>query len=203
MYYELRIFIDNKIVASDTITKYQDKIDFIQKQINLYKTGVNNLYLDAGFDLFVPKAVNIFAGSVSVPISHGIKCAMFIINNDNNDNNNNNDNDPIPTAFYLYSRSSTGSKTSLRLSNSVGIIDSGYRGNIIAFFDHRGGFTNYKSSNNMFENDCHVQHIEKNDRLVQICGPNISYPICPILVDDESVLGFTTRGVKGLGSTGR
>ena len=38
--------------------------------------------------------------------------------------------------YYLYSRSSTGSKTPLRLSNSVGIIDSGYRGNIKACFDN-------------------------------------------------------------------
>ena len=32
--------------------------------------------------------------------------------------------------FYLYMRSSTASKTPLRLANNVGIIDSGYRGEI-------------------------------------------------------------------------
>ena len=37
--------------------------------------------------------------------------------------------------FYLYMRSSTASKTPLRLANNVGIIDSGYRGNIKALFD--------------------------------------------------------------------
>ena len=38
--------------------------------------------------------------------------------------------------FYLYPRSSTGSKTPIRLSNSVGIIDSGYRGELMAFLDN-------------------------------------------------------------------
>ena len=37
-----------------------------------------------------------------------------------------------PTAFYLYPRSSTGAKTPIRLSNSVGIIDAGYRGPLTA-----------------------------------------------------------------------
>ena len=41
-----------------------------------------------------------------------------------------------PCGYYLYPRSSTGSKTPLRLSNSIGVIDSGYRGNLIACFDN-------------------------------------------------------------------
>ena len=35
-------------------------------------------------------------------------------------------------SYYLYSRSSLPLKTPLRLANSVGIIDAGYRGNIKA-----------------------------------------------------------------------
>ena len=38
------------------------------------------------------------------------------------------------TGYYMYPRSSL-SKTKLRLANSVGIIDSGYRGNLIGMFD--------------------------------------------------------------------
>jgi len=239
IYYELRIMIDTTLVDADTVEKYRRKVAMVQKQILEYKVkrrelelGTGNgvdgspLFLDAGFDLFVPSDINIYAGSVSVPINHGIKCAMFIVNNSESESESESDSDVVindsyimPTACYLYPRSSTGSKTSLRLSNSVGIIDSGYRGYIFAVFDHRGGYANYKpddligtntclnTNTNTFSakmnNDIHVQHVKKNDRLVQICGPNISYPIYPILVSDESELGFTLRGGKGMGSSGR
>ena len=86
----------------------------------------------------------------------------------------------------LYPRSSL-SKTPLRLANSVGIIDSGYRGNIIGMFDCR----------------CDEYKINYMDRLVQICDPTM----CPIyveLVEKESDLGVnSTRGDGGFGSTGR
>ena len=81
-----------------------------------------------------------------------------------------------------------GSKTPLRLSNSVGIIDSGYRGDIGGLFDNISN-KDYK--------------IKINDRLLQICGPNIMYPIYPVIVDDISELGVTERGDGGFGSTGR
>jgi len=205
IYYELRIKIDTTLVDGDTVEKYKTKVASIQEQVRLYKADTNS-HLDAGFDLFVPKSVNIFAGSVSIQISHGIKCAMYLLDDTKNDTTVD-----VPTAFYLYPRSSTGSKTSLRLSNSVGIIDSGYRGYIIAVFDHRGGYVEYNNTNNntsknldyKYYNDCHVEHINKNDRLVQICGPNLTYPIYPILVSDDSELGFTSRGDRGFGSTGR
>ena len=37
--------------------------------------------------------------------------------------------------YYLYMRSSSPINTPLRMANNVGIIDSGYRGNIRACFD--------------------------------------------------------------------
>ena len=89
--------------------------------------------------------------------------------------------------IYLYPRSSTGSKTPLRLSNSVGIIDAGYRGNITALFDNW--------SNEDFT-------IKKADRVVQICAPNMTYPIYPIMVSSVEELGLTKRGSGGFGSTG-
>ena len=79
----------------------------------------------------------------------------------------------------------------MRLSNSVGIIDSGYRGNIIAAFDNRKevgdgeGFT-----------------VERGMRVVQICPPDSGYPILVTLVDKEDDLGITNRGSGGFGSTG-
>jgi dUTPase len=61
--------------------------------------------------------------------------------------------------FYLYPRSSI-SKTNLRLANSVGIIDSGYRGNILAIFD-------------ILQNDNVSTTIEKHSRLLQICSGDL------------------------------
>ena len=61
-------------------------------------------------------------------------------------------------SYYLYPRSSI-SKTPLRLSNSVGIIDAGYRGNIIMALD------NISSQN---------YTLLKGTRLVQICAGDLS-----------------------------
>ena len=77
-----------------------------------------------------------------------------------------------PSPFYLYPRSSIA-KTPVRLANNVGIIDSGYRGNIGAFFDIIGvGIT---STN-------HVRILEKHQRVVQICANDLS-PFKVILVN--------------------
>lgn len=90
------------------------------------------------------------------------------------------------TGYMLFPRSSL-SKTPLRLANSVGVIDSGYRGNIIGMFDCLS--ENYD--------------ISYMDRLVQICAPTM----CPIyveLVEKEEDLGVnTSRGDGGFGSTGK
>ena len=90
-----------------------------------------------------------------------------------------------PAGYYSYPRSSI-SKTPLMLANSVGIIDSGYRGEII------GAFRNLSSSN---------YTIEKHSRLLQICAPDLR-PIHVELVD-EPFFNTTERGSGGFGSTGR
>lgn len=88
-----------------------------------------------------------------------------------------------PTGFYLYPRSSTGSRTPIRLSNSVGIVDSGYRGPLTAILDN--------VSDQPF-----VMH--KGERYFQVCAPNLT-PISFTVVDQ---LSDTTRGEGGFGSTG-
>jgi dUTPase len=86
--------------------------------------------------------------------------------------------DDTPSAFYLYPRSSI-SNTPLRLANSVGIIDRGYRGPMIACFDGTAS-------------------IKKFQRLVQVCTPTLE-PMRVQLVDS---LDHTVRGEGGFGSTG-
>ena len=130
--------------------------------------------IDAGFDVSVPDHVLCVRGEVR-KIDFGIQCSAQIITDSGKLYN---------SGFYMYPRSSL-SKTKLRLANSVGIIDSGYRGNLIGAFD-------------VLE-DCSVV---KQSRLVQICAPSLM-PILVTIVDNLSDLGENTeRGNGGFGSTG-
>jgi dUTP pyrophosphatase len=88
----------------------------------------------------------------------------------------------IGLSYYLYPRSSI-SKTPLRLANSVGIIDAGYRGNLLAVVDNR--------SDSPYT-------VCAGQRLFQLCAPDLS-PIRMVLVNS---LSESTRGSGGIGSTG-
>ena len=94
-----------------------------------------------------------------------------------------------PLAYYLFPRSSI-SKTRMRMCNSVGIIDSGYRGELMAMVD----LMNVESSGNDFK-------INKGDRYFQLCMGDLS-PFYVELVDKIEDLGITERGSGGFGSTG-
>ena len=192
-YYKLKIYLDSILVDSQTREKYIEQIIKRQEQVNYYKV-INNEWdfpngeevwphIDAGFDLYTP-CDNILAPKVmGQKVSMGVKCSMTF--------------NGMPVGYYLYPRSSTGAKTPLRLSNSVGVIDSGYRGYIIALFDNiapeeKGGIPE--------EEWDYV--INKDERVVQLCAPNITYPIYPELVNSEAELGNTCRGDGGFGSSG-
>ena len=122
---------------------------------------------DSGLDLYCPDTITIEPGEFK-KIDLGIKCEAFKDNNKN-------------TSYYLYPRSSI-TKTPLRLSNSVGIIDAGYRGNIIACVDN-------------IKNESYT--IEQGDRLFQICSPDLS----EITFELVNELSDTSRGEGGFGST--
>lgn len=92
------------------------------------------------------------------------------------------------SGYYLYPRSSMGTKTPLRCANSVGIIDSGYRGTIKGCL--------YNISEMGFE-------LIKGDRYMQICPGNISSPIYITEVNSLEELGYSERGSGGFGSTGK
>jgi|TARA_B100000214_G_C23940092_1_gene615260 dUTP pyrophosphatase len=136
----------------------------------LYKNSYSNVSGDAGMDLFVPCSVTIPAKSMGFKIDHLISCEVSIQGS--------------PASFYLYPRSSMGGKTPLRMSNSVGIIDSGYRGNLIGMVD------------NISDQDYTV---EAGSRLFQICSPTLNNPIELNIVQE---LSETERGEGGIGSTG-
>jgi len=131
---------------------------------------------DSGFDLLCPENI---IWSEEFPIymlDHKISCAMTFNNKH--------------VGYYLYLRSSTPIKTPLRLANSVGIIDSGYRGTIKAIFDILYSVT---------DSFTFVQ----NNRYVQLAPPNIGCPMKVFIVDDLSMLGKkNNRNENGFGSTG-
>ena len=89
-----------------------------------------------------------------------------------------------PSAYYMYARSSV-SKRGIMLANSVGIIDSGYRGTLKAAF---------------FNTTDNPVTIGKGDRVVQVCMPGLDYNFT---VEVANSLEETERGAGGIGSTGR
>jgi len=122
---------------------------------------------DAGMDLV---ATSIIADT-QTQITYGIGLAL-----------------EIPEGFVglIFPRSSVR-KTRLMLSNSVGVVDSGYRGELQATF-------NKINNNSVAENDYKV-----GDRIAQIMI--IPYP--PVIFIETEELSNTERGEGGFGSTGK
>jgi len=145
------------------------------------KKFLEDKYCDAGFDLFVPELKLLECQIVC--IDYGIKCEA-VMDNQITHTDDTGEHITYPTGFYMYPRSSIY-KTPLRMCNSVGIIDAGYRGNLKCWFDVR----------------CNDK-IEKFDRISQICAPGLN-PIYVELVDKEEELSITSRGSGGFGSTGK
>ena len=188
-YMELKIFVES--TDSDFKEIYIKSAKKHNDQWN------QNEFIDAGFDLYVPKSnFNSFNDTATYrnqinKIDHQIKCSATII-------------DPVytrPTGYYLFPRSSI-TKTPLRLANSTGIIDSGYRGNIIGVFDCIDTSLSKETEQCLLkENKLYL--VEPYTRLLQICSPTLT-PIKVIVVDTMEELGTQTqRGTGGFGSTGR
>ena len=142
------------------------KTDNVELQ-EKYNAHTNYHPGDSGLDLFCPKDILVKSGE-TVKIDLEIQCEAL------KDNRNN-------VSYYLYPRSSIV-KTPLRLANSVGLIDAGYRGNIMAFVD------NIKGEDFL---------VEKGTRLFQICSGDLS----PLTFELVNSLSDTSRGTGGFGST--
>ena len=103
-------------------------------------------------------------------------------------------------SYYLFPRSSI-SKTPLRLANSVGIIDAGYRGNLKAAFTFVPTFQDLNRILSVGSLDCFPPYkVEKGSRLVQICSNDLE-PFSKIKLVKS--LSETERGEGGFGSTGK
>ena len=120
---------------------------------------------DAGIDLFVTKDQTIEA-SETTRIHLGIAC------------------ETVENKPYLLMPRSSIAKTPLRQCNSIGLIDGGYRGEIMAAVD------NIKTE---------AYTVEKGQRLFQLVAMDGS----PIHFELVNELTETTRGEGGFGSTGK
>ena len=122
---------------------------------------------DAGMDLVATSIIS----ETQTQITYGIGLAM-----------------EIPKGFVglIFPRSSVR-KTRLMLSNCVGVVDSGYRGELQATF-------NKVNQNSQAENDYKV-----GDRIAQI----MIVPHPDIQFEEADELSDTERGEGGFGSTGK
>jgi dUTP pyrophosphatase len=125
---------------------------------------------DAGFDLSAITATPFTKGPAS-KLMFGVRAGFY---------------DSIRghfRAYWLLPRSSI-SKTPLRLANSMGLIDAGYRGPLIAMVD--------------CTTDSYT--VEANQRLFQLSNPEL-LPWKEIRIVSEIPGGPTLRGEGGFGST--
>jgi deoxyuridine 5'-triphosphate nucleotidohydrolase len=152
---------------------------------NIYKERIKNHNImvienpcpDSGFDLLFPDDVefdSLHTNDRAKLVDLQVKAVMM-----------DNQRDKC-IAYQLYPRSSIA-KHPLVLANHVGVIDSGYRGNLMTAFR--------TTTHNVFR-----YKVEKHTRLVQICLPSLQ-PF-EVRIVDENELSDTTRGSGGFGSTG-
>ena len=155
-------------------------------------------YADAGFDLIVPRSVSAAertiqpAGTVKGKaqlVDLGVVCTMHCTAHSLHCSWSfcqvcSCQAIPCPRAFALYPRSSI-SKTPLRLANSVGVIDAGYRGHIMAALDNRAN---------------EPYRIPAGSRLVQVCIP--WFRSFEVALHPGTPPQVTERGAGGFGSTG-
>jgi len=160
-FYKLKIYIENISLKE----KYSE-------HINTHNIQVLSRFPNAGFDLFTPNTIEVTTKTFK--LNTEIICAMFDTNNE-------------PVSYFLCPRSSI-IKTDYRLANSIGIIDSGYRGNIIGAFDNNSNLE--------------INIIEQYSRLLQLCAPNLGPIIVEIVNSLEELSEKTERGTGGFGSTG-
>jgi len=124
---------------------------------------------DSGLDIYTPQTHEIKGRSYGNMVPLGIKCSTTYAG-----------------GYLLLPRSSLG-KTPIRLSNSVGLIDNSYRGEICALVD------------NISDNTFIMEKFSRHFQLVSSDLKSIEFKI----VDSLSFLDTTERGEGGFGSTGK
>ena len=140
-----------------------------EKAAELYSSHSTFHDGDSGIDLFVVEDQLVKANSTSF-LKLGFKAAAY-------------DEDGKNISWLMFPRSSI-SKTPLRLANSIGLIDAGYRGEVMAAVDNIRG-EDYT--------------VKAGERLVQA----VSFSGGPISLSIVESLDVTSRGEGGFGSTSK
>jgi dUTP pyrophosphatase len=172
-----KYIIDNKLIFNDDNPHYLTEEPASTDMFNFTCKDINS----SGLDIMIPEDITIPAKSYGFKIKLGIACEPVKIWNTKEEQCV--VFKPANCGYYLYPRSSL-SKTPLRLANSIGIIDSSYRGELIAAVDN--------ISDKEYE-------IKQGQRLFQLCS-NTLEPINYCIVKE---LSDTERGEGGFGSTGK
>lgn len=138
------------------------KIKKLSKNVELPKQSTQGA---AGMDFYLPQPVRFWPKcSKKVPLGVAVEI-------------------PKGYVMLLIPRSSTW-KTPLRMPNSVGVIDSDYRGEVCALLQNTSYLWAYAGA---------------GERLVQ----GVIVPVPSIQIQEVEELSETSRGVGGFGSTGR
>lgn len=156
---------DNKYHLKLSIDNDELKTRYIEKD-------VKHNWEDAGYDLLIPVTITVPPRALGFMINHQVSGEMI-------------KKGIKSVAYYLYCRSSI-SRTPLRMSNKVGIIDNGYRGNLLAAVDN-------------LSDEPYL--IEAGSRLFQICAPQLDHFSVQFVSKDQ--LSDSKRGTGGFGSTGK
>lgn len=159
------VYIGGGFISGLKPDPLQDKIKYISK--------------DSGLDLFFPDTITIPANS-TVMIDLKV---IVLLKKDNSTNMLNN----FKYSPYLLLPRSSITKTPLRLANSIGLIDSGYRNTLKVVVD------NIKSEN---------YTIEKGTRLFQCVASDLKEFNLKCIKDISLLDTKSYRGLGGFGSTG-
>ena len=182
MIYGENQFTGNKKIFVDSIINHTH--DIFQKALNKYHLYAIELPMtvdivggakvptyahetDAAADLYAMEDTVLKGPSLGNKIRTGVKIQL-----------------PEGWLALIIPRSSIGAKTSLRLSNSVGLIDSGYRGELGVLYD------------NIDVNDVTIHQGDRIAQLLVMPSYRFQAKVVDILTDSD-------RGEGGFGSSGK
>jgi hypothetical protein len=168
------------------------------------KIAKDPFYIDAGFDLLCPGNLDEGLSQLhgdSVPLrtdrpnkmDFAVAASATLVQGISTPMNRHGEMNLIgkrvyPSGYLLYPRSSLG-KGPMRLANSVGVIDAGYRGNLCGLFD-------------VIENEKDIYFARKGERYVQLCAPGLQPIVVERVLSKHLLSEPTSRGAGGFGSTG-